>query len=420
MDESERLEAGDYQDAFALLAEMTQGFAGGLDLHGTLERALASMAAHVGAAAGSLWIVENAGAQVECAASVGTNPITGLRLPVSEGIVGKCVRENACQNVLDVSSDPHFSQKMDAQSGFVTRSILCSPMSVSDQVFGAVELINKSSADGRFAGADAHLLRVLTSSAGLAIANARLNAAQVENERVRRELELAAEIQRNLLPTAQGAGFPASGVNVPARMVSGDFYDFLPLASGKIAFCLGDVAGKGMNAALLMAKTASLYRLLAKDASCPGDLLARLNDEICETTTRGMFVTMAAGIYDPTCGDIALANAGHEPPLYAAADGSFESFPADAPPLGIVPDSDFPEIGIEMRRGSLYLCSDGLTEAPCAGEALGQKGFQRLIERFAAKPLGERIDAIVAAVGECELHDDLTLLGVSDEGRPGR
>lgn len=421
MGEVRRLETSDYQDAFALLAEMTHNFAGALDLQATFESALASIARHVGAAAGSLWLVEPGGQEMACVACVGPNPITGLRLPVSEGIVGKSVRENVCQSVLDVSQDPNFSHKMDEQSGFVTRSILCAPMSFSDQVLGAVELINKSTGDARFHSADAHLLQVLASSAGLAIANARLHAAKVENERVRRELELAAEIQRSLLPAPRGADFPAHGVNVPARMVSGDFFDFLQVSSDRLAFCLGDVSGKGMNAALLMAKTASLYRLLAKEElGNPGAVLGRLNEEICETATRGMFVTMAAGVYDCREGSVCIANAGHEPPLYHAPDGRFQSHPAQAPPLGIVEGSEFPEVAFAMRGGSLYLCSDGLTEAPCAGVPMGQKGLQELIARFAAKPLGERIEAIVAAVEECELHDDLTLLGVSDELRTAR
>jgi len=417
MTEIKSLDASNYQGAFALLAEMTQNFAGALDLEGTLERALASIATHVGADAGSLWLVEPQGEEVTCVASVGTSPITGMRLKVSEGIVGRSIRENACQSVLDVSKDPFFSQKMDEQSGFVTRSILCAPMSFSDDVMGAVEIINKRTADARFSEADAHLLQVLASSAGLAIANARLTAAQVENERVRRELELAAEIQRNLLPE-RGHPLPVHGINLAARKVSGDFFDFLPTPDGGLAFCLGDVSGKGMNAALLMAKTASLFRLLAKDVHSPGALMRRLNDELCETATRGMFVTMAAGLYDPHQRSVCIANAGHEPPLYQGPDGSFESYSAEAPPLGILPGVAFPEVEIDMSGGSIYLCSDGLTEACDAGAQLGQEGLKRLIERFSAKPIAERIDAIAAAVGEFELNDDLTLLGVSDEENP--
>lgn len=418
MDEPTQLGAVDYQGAFALLAEMTHDFAVAMNLETTLERGLESIAAHVGAEAGSLWLLENEDREIVCQASVGPSPITGLRLGIDEGIVGKSVRENVCQTVFDVSQDPNFSHKMDDESGFQTRSILCAPMRFSEKVIGAVELINKSGGDGRFSLADAHLLQVLASSAGLAVSNARLAAAQVENERVRRELELAAEIQRSLLPGEDLATNAIHGANVPARTVSGDFFDILPLDNRRIAFCLGDVSGKGMNAALLMAKTASLYRCLARDTDSPGELLARLNDEICDTATRGMFVTMAAGLYDARTGLVRLANAGHEPPLYHAADGSFASLPADAPPLGILPGTEFPENDLDLTGGSLYLCSDGLTEAVLAdGSQLGQAGLQRMVERFAGKPLRERIDAIMAEVGQLDLRDDLTILGVCDEGR---
>ncbi len=417
MSSASPLESSQFSEAFALMAEMTRGFADSTDVEQTLERGLASIAAHVGAEAGSLWLVENEGSEVACRACVGPNPITGMRLPVTQGIIGKSVRENRCQRVLDVAQDPNFSKTMDEQSGFVTRSLLCAPISFSDEVLGAIELINKRSGDGRFAESDAHLLQVLASSAGLAITNARLTASQLEHERVQRELELAAEIQRNLLPAARPAPFPVFGLNIPARTVSGDFFDILPLPSGSIAFCLGDVSGKGMNAAILMAKTASLYRCLAKSVAKPGELLAQLNDEICETATRGMFVTMAAGVYDPATGSVWLANAGHEPPLHHTRRGEFGALPADAPPLGIVAGADFPERETQLGGGALYLCSDGLTEACSAsGQLLGSEGFQELVARFASKPLAERIEAIVSQVGELELRDDLTILAVSDEG----
>jgi sigma-B regulation protein RsbU (phosphoserine phosphatase) len=379
---------------------MTQDFAVSMDIETTLERALARIAAHLGAEAGSLWLVENDGREVACHACVGPHPITGLRLPVTEGIVGRSVRENLCQRVL---------------------AILCAPMRLSDRAIGAIEVINKQGGDGRFAESDAYMLQALASSAALAIANARMAESLVEAERVRRELELAAEIQRTLLPTPRPDPFPVSGVNVPARTVSGDFYDILPLGQGRIAFCLGDVAGKGINAALLMAKTASLYRCLAKATPRPGELLAKLDTEICETATRGLFVTMLAGVYDAARGQVTLANAGHEPALLHRRDGGFEAFEAEAPPLGIEAGSVFPERVVAMQGGTLYVCSDGLTEAACAEsrERLGSEGLMRLIRRFASKPLAARIAAITADVGRLELRDDLTLLAVSDEQASG-
>ena len=167
-----------------------------------------------------------------------------------------------------------------------------------------------------------------------------------------------------------------------------------------------------------MAKTASLYRCLAREAAGPGPLLARLNDELCETATRGMFVTMLAGIYDSEQGTVQLANAGHEPALLHGHDGSFESFGATAPPIGILSDTHFPEEEVELAGGTLYVCSDGLTEAACAdGEELGSAGFMRLVERFEAKPPAERVDAIAAEAERYDLRDDLTLLLVSDAER---
>jgi sigma-B regulation protein RsbU (phosphoserine phosphatase) len=129
-----------------------------------------------------------------------------------------------------------------------------------------------------------------------------------------------------------------------------------------------------------------------------------------------MFVTMVAGVYDLREGSVRLANAGHEPPLYRDPRGRFESFPAQAPPLGILPGIPFPELDVELRGGSLYLCSDGLTEA-CGegGEALGAEGLRRLVTRFAGEPLAERVEAIAADVGKLELRDDLTLLAVADD-----
>jgi sigma-B regulation protein RsbU (phosphoserine phosphatase) len=412
--------SSDFAGAFALLAEMSRDFGHTLEIESSLERALAMIAEHLHAEAGSLWLIDAAGSEIECKASVGPHPITGLRLSVDKGIIGKSIRENVCQTVLDVSKDPNFATSVDEKSGFVTRSLLCAPMSVSNEPLGAVELVNKLTNPNRcFDESDIHPLQVLTSSAALAIANARMAASLVEHERVRRELELAAEIQRNLLPAARPKPFPIYGVNIPARTVSGDFYDILPLSDGRIGFCLGDVSGKGMNAALLMAKTASLYRCLAKTIKGPGEVLAALNDEICETATRGMFVTMMAGVYEPGSGEARVANAGHEPLLCHARGGAFTSIPAEAPPLGIVPDSAFPEVEIALRSGALYAFSDGLTEAYSdSGEQLGPEGLQAIISKFARQPVGERVESIIANVGELELRDDVTLLVVVDEGRP--
>jgi sigma-B regulation protein RsbU (phosphoserine phosphatase) len=351
--------------------------------------------------------------------------IRGARLPVEGGIVGRAVRDGAVQLVRDVALDPNFERAVDEQSGFTTRSILCAPLVVRGERLGAIELVNKRGADERFAPRDARVLMALAASAALAIQNARMAERLVEEERVRRELELAAEIQRSLLPARRPPGFPVCGRNVAARVVSGDFYDFFAVGPSRIAFCAGDVSGKGMDAALLMAKTASLVRCLGKAEPSPGRLLAAVNREICETQSRGRFVTLVAAALDLDTGRVRLANAGHEPPLLLHPDGRVEAVAAEAPPLGITldlgPGGEVPESELVLGAGALYVFTDGLTEdIQPDGTLLGVEGLVRLLRAEASRPLGERIDRVVERLASDGHRDDLTLLGVElAGGAPG-
>lgn len=414
--------AGDRADSnLDLLVEMTRDFAASLDIEKTLARALDRVIEYLDAAGGALFLLENEGKNLRCCAAVGATDIAGIVMSADDGIVGRCVRNNTGEIVRDVADDPDFYSGVDAETGFTTRSILCAPMRVQDQRIGAIELVNKRGGDGLFADADLQFLQALSSAAALAILNARMAEALVEQERVRRELELAAEIQRSLLPSPRPEAFPVHGINVPAREVSGDFYDFFTLDDGRICFALGDVSGKGMNAALLMAKTASLFRCLGKTRPEPGHLLARINAEICETATRGMFVTMVGGVFDPATGIARIANAGHEPPLHHDGDGAFMALPADAPPLGIVPpmspDDRFPETEIDLAGGTLYIFTDGVTEGRLQdGSELAIEGLKDLLTEDTAKPPAERLAVVVKRLvrddGEA-LRDDITLLAIS-------
>ncbi len=410
-----------FSDHLELLAAMGQDFAASRDIDKTLEHALVRITEYLDAESGALFMLDDEGATLTCTSCHGETQITGFRLPSNQGVVGRTVQNNAGEIVRDASTDPSFFPGVDRKTGHTTKSIVCAPISIHDRRMGAIELINKRGTDPRFTSDDLHILETMASSAGLAILNARMAEALVEKERFERELELAAEIQRSLLPERRDDRFPVHGASLPARLVSGDFYDFFTLPDGRIAFNLGDVSGKGMNAALLMAKTASLYRCLGKTHHHPGELLARINAEIHETATRGMFVTMVGGIYDPATGLVRLANAGHEPPLLHRRDGRFVEFPAEAPPLGIVPTSDsledFPETELNLDGGTLYVFTDGVTEGYLAGGGtLRVEGFEAVIRENAEIPLTRRLDNVTALFGGAgrTLRDDVTMLGVDD------
>lgn len=250
----------------------------------------------------------------------------------------------------------------------------------------------------------------------------RLEQALEERDRIaaelNRELELAREVQRSLMPRDNTGCAGFHGINTSARELSGDFYDYFSTRSGEIHFCIADVSGKGMNAALLMAKVSSLFRCLGKGIGDPATLLTMLNREIIETSIRGMFVTMIGGRFNPETGQIQLANAGHLPALYLPAAGPIQEFPADAPPLGVVADAVFVTRELNLAEGALYLYTDGLIEArPREGGELGIAGLKGLLRRCADIPAARRARHLLDGVRDAEVHDDLTLLFIDSQER---
>jgi sigma-B regulation protein RsbU (phosphoserine phosphatase) len=261
-------------------------------------------------------------------------------------------------------------------------------------------------------------LKALSRVASLALAKSKLDERLGKEQRIGRDLESAAELQRSLQPDCLSDDLPIWGVNLPARQLSGDFFDFYRLDDDRIVFTLGDVSGKGIKAALLMAKTVSLFRCLSKRIDSPAELLAAVNDELCETATRGMFVTMVAGHYHPRSGRVGFANAGHQPPLLRRLDRSYERFPATAPPLGILPSLSLVDEKIELAGGEFYVFTDGLTEYRYAdGEQLGVDGFIQLVEMFAKESPARRLELILETLdqeGGWVARDDLTVLAIDD------
>ncbi len=232
-----------------------------------------------------------------------------------------------------------------------------------------------------------------------------------------KEIELAREIQYSLLPRDQDSTLPVVGINVPARKLSGDFYDYFRVADGKILFCLGDVSGKGINASLLMAKTAGLFRCLGKQIHSPARLMSFINTELCENSVRGMFVTMVAGVYDPHDRKIRVTNAGHTPALMVRRDGSIGALDAQTPPLGVDPATVFSEYEVYLDESSFYLYSDGVTEGLAGLDAQsGLKEVMRLLVSLKDLPCRQRLENIVGHFtrSSVPLRDDVTILVLED------
>ncbi len=232
------------------------------------------------------------------------------------------------------------------------------------------------------------------------------------------ELEIAREIQLAMLPTGTyvDGDIEICGVTRPANTVGGDFYDVLPRPDGRVIIALGDVAGKGSPAALLMALLLAVLRTLVDEDLPPRELAERLNVQICRHTPSSRFITLFYGVYSPASGSLSYVNAGQNPPLIRRRNGTYEPLGSTGVALGMFEHSRFEAVTTSLEPGEmLVLYSDGITEAEDPnGEPLEQPGLERVVERHAAdaaSEIGRRVlKAVEHHTNATRFQDDLTIL----------
>ena len=232
------------------------------------------------------------------------------------------------------------------------------------------------------------------------------------------ELEVAREIQLAMLPagTYKTADIEICGLTRPANTVGGDFYDVLPLPDGRVSVTLGDVAGKGSPAALLMALLLAVLRTLVDEDLNPTELMRRLNLQICRHSPRSRFITLFYGVYTPSTGELTFVNAGQTPPFIRRADGRFEKLRATGVALGMFEGSTFEAAVTALSPGdSLVMYSDGITEAESPqGQPFDESGLEAFLSTYAAFSAAEMGAEIIKTVerhaDQSRFTDDLTLL----------
>ena len=395
-----------------IIFRMMSAFASSSDTAKTLQEGLEVIAAEIGAEAASFFYLHEDEGFLRCEACIGPTDISGLEIPASAGIVGAVTQSDEMRFVADTSKDSDFTGAVDAKTGFETKSMICVPVSGHGRHFGALQVINRR--DGNlFSEADASLMSVYGKSAALALANSELTARMVEADSIRRDLKLASRVQESLFPS-QRMDF-IYGVNIPKKGVSGDLYDYVD-RDGQIYFCMADVSGKGTDAALVMAKTHSLFRSMSRSLPPVNELAANINRELVETAFNGMFVTGIIGRFDPQSGDMQCCNAGHEPGLLLSQNGSFHYVEASLQPLGIL-DFDAADIAVEehnLNDKRFFCYSDGITEAEISGTMLGATRLAAILGQQMDLPIAGQIENTVQAVRHKveTLPDDLTVLGL--------
>jgi len=294
-------------------------------------------------------------------------------------------------------------------------------------------------------GADDYLPSVFGAPVLRLRVNAALDRRRIQDgEYLRREISVARTIQRDFLPETlpDVGGMELEAALRPARDVSGDFYDCFLLSSGEVILVVGDVCDKGVGAALFMALFRSLIRasadpvgggainmiggrhtmvMQAIQSASPADLLTRVasftNDYIARLHGRtNMFATVFLASLEPYSGELVYVNAGHEPALIIAADGSVEELRPTGPALGMMPDSHFTAVTRTLEKGhSLFAFTDGLVEAHSpTGEVYGAARLREVLRAQRSGPPSELVRAVLDALEtfgrHSEPHDDVTML----------
>ena len=402
-----------------IIMKMNQEFAVSLDLNDTLNTALKVIIDRINAQAANIFLINEKEKKFECIASLNQDHLDEYKLDLKDGVMGKAIEQKKCIRVGDVRKDlreiAEFYFDLDNKTNFTTFSVLCSPLIAGNESIGVIHCLNKKTDNKLFQEEDRQLLETLSAPAAFAIRNAKMAKEMIEKNKIQKEVEIVGEIQKSLLSQNKKDSFPIAGINIPAKVVSGDFYNFSDLGDGKYGFGVADVSGKGIKSSLLMSKASSLYRCLSKTNFSAADLLMQLNNEICETISRGMFVTMLVGIYDSNKKEMLLSSAGHEPPIILSKDGSFTSYTEAGPPLGIMPKTKYTEHTISFADSSMYIFTDGITEIKNPdGKMLESEGFQNYIKKYQDIPNNERLKTIIEEIlntGHIQ-KDDLTIVVV--------
>ena len=296
-------------------------------------------------------------------------------------------------------------------------SLLAVPLYLKGKMIGLLTVFNKRGEEG-FSEDDKRLLTIIAAQSAQVIDSARLYKEELEYLKVQEDMNMAAQIQQNLLPKKipEIQGYEAGGVSIPAKNVGGDYYDFIPTQSGNVAFCLGDVSGKGTAAALLMANLQATLRGQTLACTCARDCLDRSNNLLFQSTDSEKYATLFYGILDPAQHSLAFTNAGHNYPFLLSSDGKVERLKTIGIPLGFLEDFEFSEHTVPFNIGDvLVLFSDGISEAMNKHEEeFEEERILQVIKSNMDQSPHQMIENLISSVREHadgeEQSDDMTLL----------
>lgn len=342
------------------------------------------------------------------------------RVRISRTLIDTVLEER--QGVLTV--DARSDQRFDAAQSIMLegiRSILCVPLWNNHDVIGLIYLDRRFESVA-FNRQDLRLVGLMANMAAVKLENARLLAAQLEQERLKQQMTVAAQIQRKLLPARAPKldGYSVAGDSWSCFEIGGDYFDFIPMQGGRLAIVIADISGKGIGAALLMAVLQASLRALIHAVDGPADLVSRLNTVLIENSPYNKFATLFYAELDPRRNQLVYVNAGHNPGLLCGVSAVRE-LSSTGPIVGMLEDATFSAQRVRFEPGdTMLLYTDGVTELQSAGGE--ELGLDRLCGLLSGT--GGDLEALLAAVrqlmdgfGGGDPADDATLVAVRRDQR---
>ena len=348
------------------------------------------------------------------------DPAAGVR--ISREVQRQVLDQRRSVLATDAQVDERFRNRESVILSGV-RSIMAVPLQVGEQVLGML-YVDSPLEVRPFGNEDLQVLTTIAGVAAIKIENAMLLEQRIENERLHQEMRKAREIQLRLLPTRppQPPGYQLSGVSFPSLAVGGDYFDFVPGEEG-VLLAIGDVSGKGLDAALAMSSLHACVRAQAESGRPLLEQVRKVNGYLVDHLPFNKFATLFCGMLDPHAHRLVFVNAGHNPPLLVRAGGEIRELEATGMPAGLSRDAEYEQASVPIEPGDVLLAfTDGVTDASpqgLGGDPLGSEGLMEMVRplrHLGARELLDRLDeGLIEFMGGREADDDVTLVVMKRE-----
>lgn len=410
-DENRRLRAA--VEELTILNDIAIAIGSTLELDRVMELTVKKCIKHFGAEQGAVMLIDPEDKTRPLHTMIRRADASRTVLPyrLDTQLIGWMLRHKRPLLVNDLAGDKRFT--VSTGEGQAIRSVLSAPLLFKGDMIGLLNVFNKKSSEG-FSEADRRLLAIIATQSAQVIENTRLYEEEQALLSIQEEMRIAYKIQTGLLPkeAPRIEGYDIVGKSIPAAVVGGDYYDFIEIGDDRWGICLGDVSGKGMPAALLMAHLQATLRSQILQGFTVGECLARSNSLIIKSTDPDRFATLFYGVLDTADHTFQYSNAGHNPPLLVRSGREPVLLRAGGTVLGSFETCSYNEAGVTLHPGDVILIySDGISEAT---DESGMQFGEDSIADIVTANLDDSSDGLLVSLIEAARNHSGTMLPTDD------